>query len=114
MGKRAASLKERSEFSLTSLSRGSGDASAFIPFPRCPITTSLSALFSHPSPAPVGHRSTFKCDDGGLRRLVERGNVRDVNGLERHGDPMGIWELRALGAEIEWRRGCGRRNGDGI
>ncbi|RWW68213.1 hypothetical protein BHE74_00024281 [Ensete ventricosum] len=34
MGKRAASLKERSEFSLTSLSRGSGDASAFIPFPR--------------------------------------------------------------------------------
>lgn len=29
-------------------------------------------------------------DDGGLRQLVERGDVRDVHGLERHGDPMGL------------------------
>ena len=38
--KRAASLNDRTEFSFTSCSRRSGDASAFIPFPRWPTTTS--------------------------------------------------------------------------
>lgn len=43
MGKRAARLNERIEFSLTALILRSGDASTFIPLPRCPNTTNPDA-----------------------------------------------------------------------